>query len=252
MVIKAVLCALAVTLVATGAAAAQEPPPVAPPAAPPVSAPPPVQPPAQEVPPAVATPATVRALDDETFQRRRKQISMMEGVLVGAVREAAQDIANKMQSPETGPFLLSGALGARGFHLDGYGVFFHVEIPGVQPSLVSIQALRERGQPRQAQPANTSTGASTGASSLPSDADYVTVVTEALIDAMVSYSMPLELQPDEWFTVAAGDGDAPLMPGMLLRRATVLLRVRGGDITEFTAKRMTIAEIRKRVDVRKF
>lgn len=267
---------LVLSVVTLSSSAAQEQPPVPPPTPPP-SAPPATQPPAgtppgavtagEQPPPAKAplpsvagtTPlvsSVAQPLDAETMRRRRDQISIMEGVLARAVRNAAQQIATEMQTPETGPFLLSGSLGARGFILDGYGVFFHVEIPGVQPSLISpavLQALQERlGRARPAQPEAASTSTVSPYSNQPGNAVYVERVKDALVKAMIEYSKPLELRPDEWFTVAAGDGDEPLMPAVLAEQSMMVLRIRGGDIAEYMAGRLTLDDVRKKVEVRKF
>ncbi len=266
---RSLICALVVSVVTTtAAAAAQEPPPVPPPV-PPVTAPPstppqseppatPPQPaaPAAQIPPPAAAPPAPKPLDEAAIRQRRAEIKNMEGVLASAVRNAAQEIATELQTPDTGYFLLSGSLTARGFNLDDYGVFFHVEIPGVQPSLISpavLQALQERlGRPRPAQPEAASSGSQPATSQTNSDAAYVERVKNALMRAMIQYSKPLGLRADEWLTVAAGDGDEPFMPAVLTERAIMVLRIRGRDINEYLAERMTLDEVLKRVEVRKF
>lgn len=249
---KVLSCALALIVATVAAGAAQEPPPVAPPQ----STPPPAAPAAQDPPPAV-TPAPVlpEPLDETTFRRRRREIRNMEGVLERAVRSAAEEIASELETPETGKFQMSGSLGARGFILDGYGVFFHVVIPGVQPTFISptvLQALRERlARPRQAQPEVASSGNPTA--DVPNaDAEYVARVKDSLMRAMIQYSKPLELRPEEWLTVAAGDGDEPMMPAVLAQQAFMLLRIRGRDIAEYMAGRLSLDDVLKKVEVRKF
>jgi hypothetical protein len=251
-VTKVLSCALALIVATVAAGAAQEPPPVAPPQ----STPPPAAPAAQDPPPAV-TPAPVlpEPLDETTFRRRRREIRNMEGVLERAVRSAAEEIASELETPETGKFQMSGSLGARGFILDGYGVFFHVVIPGVQPTFISptvLQALRERlARPRQAQPEVASSGNPTA--DVPNaDAEYVARVKDSLMRAMIQYSKPLELRPEEWLTVAAGDGDEPMMPAVLAQQAFMLLRIRGRDIAEYMAGRLSLDDVLKKVEVRKF
>jgi hypothetical protein len=251
-VTRVLSCALALIVATVASAAAQEPPSVAPPQ----STPPPAAPAAQDPLPAV-TPAPVlpQPLDDATFSRRRREIKNMEGVLERAVRSAAEEIAKELETPETGKFQMSGSLGARGFILDGYGVFFHVVIPGVQPMFLSptvLQALRERlARPRAARPENASSGAATP-DPPNADAEYVSRVKDSLMRAMIQYSKPLELRPEEWLTVAAGDGDEPLMPAVLSEQAVMLLRVRGRDIAEYMAGRLSLDDVLKRVEVRKF
>jgi hypothetical protein len=84
------------------------------------------------------------------------------------------------------------------------------------------------------------------------DLAYEIEVREALIGAMLEYGGPLPLGPDEWLTVAARDSQSIIIPGDMAEVVTVTMRVKGSDLAEFKAGRMTAAEIRKRVDVREF
>jgi hypothetical protein len=210
--------------------------------------------PAAAASPAAAAP--IPTLDAATIKQRRTEIQNMEGVLASAVRAAAKEIALELQTPDTGPFILSGAHGARGFHLDGYGVFFHVEIPGVAPSLISpavLAALEDRlNRQRQARPEAAAAGDPTPGAPANRDAVYVERVKNALMRAMIQYSKPLALRPDEWLTVAASDGDEPLMPAVLTEQAVMILRIRGRDINDYLAERVSLDEVLKRVEVRKF
>ncbi len=84
-------------------------------------------------------------------QRRRNEIIVMEGVLVQAVRLGAQDVSAEMEKFEpAGVTALNGTPRARGFVLDGYGVFFDVEIPNLNQSLVwsvmTVQRDRQVGR----------------------------------------------------------------------------------------------------------
>ncbi len=262
---RSVFGALILSIATTTAAGAAQDPPVPPPV-PAVTAPPAPTPqsgppatPVQSLPPAApaATPPqapVLLPLDEATVKQRRAEIKNMEGVFTSAVRNAAQEIASQMQTPETGPFQLTGSLIARGFILDGYGVFFHVEIPGVQPTVISppsLEALR-KALPRLAQPETASSGGASPAAPVNSDAVYVERVKNALMRAMIQYSKPLALRPDEWLTVAAGDGDEPFLPAVLTEQAVMVLRIRGRDIAEYLAERLTLDEVLKRVEVRKF
>ena len=83
-------------------------------------------------------------------QRRRNQIRLMEGVLVQAVRLGAEEVSTVMERFEpAGVTVLSGVPRARGFVLDGYGVFFDVEIPDMNQSLIwsmmNVQRDRQVG-----------------------------------------------------------------------------------------------------------
>lgn len=243
-------------------------------------------------------------------QRRRDQIQMMESVLTRAVRQGAEQLGRKLQSNNPSVILFTGDARARGFLLDGYGVFFDVEIPALRKSVMwtmrmldrdvgmtsALDALRRvveslpesparlqaeqafkrielevgpmpplAGQPGVAAPAALQRGMAAAASAAPApgapaapsdeqdpDVAYTESVKRALIDAMLDYSEPMDLQPDEWLTVAARDSEGPMMPGQVDDAMTILLRVKGSDLAAFAADRSRREEVRKRVEVRVF
>lgn len=74
--------------------------------------------------------------------RRREHVQMMEGVLSRAVRSGAEQVSRHMQRGNPAVTLFTGQARARGFILDGYGVFFDVEVPTLIESVVwSMQTL---------------------------------------------------------------------------------------------------------------
>jgi hypothetical protein len=83
---------------------------------------------------------------------------------------------------------------------------------------------------------------------------YEKEVIAALIDAMLDYSAPIGVGPDEWLTVAARDNEHRdrLMPGDSYDLMTIVLRIKGSDLTAFRTERITRDEARKRVEVREF
>lgn len=250
MLRRVVLVALGLMAAGGSTAAAQEPPATPPPA--PMPVPISVREGLPVVLPTVAS-GPVAVLSENTIRERRKHIFMMEGMFVGAVRGAAQDIADRMPNEFGGLPMLTGSLTARGFMLEGYGVFFAVEIPGVVPSVASLQAMRQRTESRPGEPQALRTADSAALNpAMNADAQYVDLVKNALVDAMVDYSKPLGLQQDEWLTVAAADGDEPMNPAYLAQRSTLVLRVRGSDIVDYLAGRLTKDAVRKKVEVRKF
>ncbi len=86
--------------------------------------------PAPPTPGAEVSSATVlppRAKDPAA--RTRYLVRTMEGVLERAVQHAAQSMNRRLQTVSPDLVQLSGAARARGFRLDGYGVFFDVEVP---------------------------------------------------------------------------------------------------------------------------
>ena len=258
----------------------------------------------QSAPPAAGTP-----------QGRRHTIRMMEAVLSQAVRGGAEHLAEQLGSGNPNVSFFTGQARARGFMLEGYGVFFHVEIPEMQGSLVmsvttlerdlavsgTLESLRravdsfpdgaskmqaedalKRLQVQIAplpqltpqasgpsasqsvsQPASGVIRAATDAPvvdpvpavPLPSLRDpkaaYRDAIKSALIDAMLDYSRGMNIQPDEWLSVAANRGDTA-MPDEIVTSTTLVLRIKGSDLAIYESDRSQKDEIRKRVEVREF
>jgi hypothetical protein len=97
---------------------------------------------AQEVPP--AAPAQVQtvpgmpaapAVSPSPAQRRR-DVKIMEGILANAVKAGAEDLSRRMQIAEPGSLFVTGTARARGIALDGYGVFFDVDVPMMRQSVL--------------------------------------------------------------------------------------------------------------------
>ncbi|HMC78312.1 MAG TPA: hypothetical protein VKH34_14290 [Vicinamibacterales bacterium] len=77
----------------------------------------------------------------------REDIRAMEALLTNALQKGAQDLALRMQVNDPGSRFVTGTGRARGFALDGYGVFFDVDVPGMKQSLVwSAELLRQMQQ----------------------------------------------------------------------------------------------------------
>jgi hypothetical protein len=252
---------------------------------------------------------------------RRDDIRVMESVLMNALQKGAQDLVRVMQVNEPGSLFVTGAGRARGFVLDGYGIFFDVDVPGMRQSVVWSATMRQQAQEREnlrqfierSRPNSperqlaemtlrrlegrtqgqgggaTATSAVTqpppgevaatnvtdtptvpapksGAPTSPATAPvaplpapavdpnelYTDAVKTALIDAMLKYSAFLKIGADEWLTVAARDSDGPLMSGQIDDSSTIMLRIKGSDLSAFQAGKLTREEVRKRVDVKEF
>lgn len=84
---------------------------------------------------------------------------------------------------------------------------------------------------------------------------YTESVKRALVDAMIEYSLPMAIGPDEFLTVGARDNMqrdslAPFDPYEEV--VTILLRIKGSDLAEYRAGRIDRDEVRRRVQLREF
>lgn len=274
------------------AIAPQSAPPAAPPPVP-QSAPAAAAPPA--VTPSAATPSAATAPESQSVEarasarHRRDEMGVMEGVLAAAVRLGANQIAREMQSAGPGPSILIGQPRARGFILEGYGIFFNVEIPTLQTSVVwsmqqlqrdqqvtgqSLDALRSlvetlpdpdarrqyqtalKRLEQQVGPLPPRSGDAAGSNLLAEadepDARYTKAVISSCLDAMLEHSKPMNLSADEWLTVALSGNDTTLASNQLYEATTVVLRVKGSDLADYLAGRLTREQVRAKVEVREF
>lgn len=272
----------------------------------------------------VATGASAQQPSQDPGQARY-DLFTMEGVLERAVAHGADRLVRQVRSLMPDMLLMSGAAQARGFRLDGYGVFFDVEVPVLRRSVAwslrtmmdgngmaattalqqfrahveslqdprlkadlqqalkrielqvgPVQSPRPRSGPAPAvaqrgtvtaleveEPPAAMTAAPPPAPQLtPADEALLTNPSEvyekeviaALIDAMLDYSAPIGVGPDEWLTVAARDNEHRdrLMPGDSYDLMTIVLRIKGSDLAAFRTERITRDEARKRVEVREF
>ncbi len=261
---------------------------------------------------ASVAPAFAQAPPPKAPDKRRYDMKVMEGALVGAVRHGAEVLGAQLKPYNPNLVLLTGMARARGFLLDGYGAFFDVEIPALRESVawsirtmameadpylvqwlaglrrsvaeVPDAAARKRLEQNIAQiedQLHASDVPAPAPAARPSDARrvssagvrqeavapaataapvppvlkdpaalYTETVKNALIDAMLDYSGPMGIGPDEWLTIAARDAEGPLGPGDLYDAVTIVLRIKGSDLAAFRADRITRDEARKRVEVR--
>ena len=77
--------------------------------------------------------------------RVRFQIAAMEGVLERAVQLGARQLSQQVQTVSPDMLVIAGAARAKGFLLDGYGVFFNVDVPALRRSLA--WSFRQLGRP---------------------------------------------------------------------------------------------------------
>lgn len=79
--------------------------------------------------------AAAVAAQTQRLREGRYQLGQMERVLEGAVEHGATVIRDRLQSVMPAEMLLTENARARGFRLDGYGVFFDVEVPDLGGTL---------------------------------------------------------------------------------------------------------------------
>ena len=218
------------------------------------------------VPAAVGAQTTIRPSPEQ--RTRQDKISIMEGTLERSVGVAARQVAKGVRSVDSSASLMFGDPRAKGFPLDGHGVFFYVEVPTLDLSVMLnveqiLQQRAEQQQPRgDPQPVNnevrreSKAEAPSAAESLANIAaegqKYRATVRLALIDAMLDSSKNLELGPEEWLTIAARNSEYALSRNEIMNLTTTILRVKGSDLADFLAGRLTKDEARQKVEVREF
>ena len=86
---------------------------------------------------ALATSAAAQPAAAPTAQEQlRHQIYLMEGVLGRAVTSGAARLNAQFRALLPDMVVVAGEANARGFNLDGYGVFFDVEVPVLRQSMM--------------------------------------------------------------------------------------------------------------------
>ena len=219
-------------------------------------------------------------------QPLRKQVVLMEGLLARAGMVAADTIGRRLQQVEPALNVIIGQSRARGFIMDGYGIFFHVEVPALSGTVIWTQQLMQRElqignaltnikravtdmpegpsrqQAMQAMALLTRTTgpvkeAEVAAANVSSPAidptwdpneDYKQEVKRELIDAILNHSLPLNIGPDQWLEVGAHMSENPQSQ----RGTTLMIRVKGSDLAIFAADPARREEIRNKVEVRAF
>lgn len=251
--------ALVVALVACSPAAAQDAP---------------------STPPAAPQAAQAR----DSALRARYQLRVMEGVLENAVQHGIRTVAAEMRLVSPDVIFFGSPSRARGFRLDGYGVFFDVDVPTLRPSVTwsvrqlaqitpemsrALQSLRrvvasagDAGAKREAELAlrlvETQVGPLDAPETTASDearrgqgamddpaAAYEREVMRALSEAVLDYGNTLSLRPDDWLGVAARANDAGL--GSQADAVTVLIRIRGRDLEDLRTGAIDRDEARRRI-----
>jgi hypothetical protein len=150
---------------------------------------------------AVATTAGAQTPAAPTAQDQlRHQIYLMEGMLARAVTSGAARLNAQFRAVMPDMVVVAGDSNARGFHLDGYGVFFDVEVPVLRQSMMwSLRTMLDQDQQ----------GASEALASLRSLVATTTGPDRAVAEEAIR-RLELQLRP---FTTARRGG-APETPGL--------------------------------------
>jgi hypothetical protein len=203
----------------------------------------------------VAPPPAPASMTPDEF---RDNINIMEGLLAAAVANGAR----KIQAANPGVSLVAtGNPRARGFVLDGYGLFFDVEIPELSGSVeLTMQLLQKEMQKqfddraKRDDPARrTSSAQSVAALDDPDPNEaYREAVITSIVGAMLDYSKSLNVQPNEWLTVGLRSSELPNMQVGIRDSRTVILRLKGNDLADYLASRVSKSDAIKRVDKRVF
>lgn len=94
--------------------------------------------------PAASTAPASGAIPREKLQRIY-HIRQIEGMLTNAVKAGAASLANQLKLSEPNSLFVTGTARTRGFELEGYGVFFDVDVPTMMQSVLwSTQVLQQQ------------------------------------------------------------------------------------------------------------
>jgi hypothetical protein len=221
----------------------------------------------------MAVPAALGAQTNQPVtaaqEHRQDEMTVLEGTLTSSVSLAAKKVAVQVQSNTPSATLFTGQARAKGFLLEGYGVFFSVEIPALDLSvMLTVETLERNANRRNRLPQITDLPQVSSRQEIESGRSVQDVVESvmttdprqkyrdavklALMDAMLDHSKNLELGPDESLTIAARGSEAGLLPNEIFQLPTVILRVKGADLADYLAGRLTKDEARQKVEVRQF
>ena len=77
---------------------------------------------------------------------------------------------------------------------------------------------------------------------------YLTALRGELTDTMISYGPTLAVAADHWVSVSARDGRGQVDPRVRNTQRTLKLRLRGRDLEALSAGRLSVEEVRRRVE----
>jgi hypothetical protein len=124
---------------------------------------------------------------------------------------------------------------------------------GTSPSLLNVQQVARPDVGAPAVAPDAAGGRSADRSEANPQEAYRADVKDALMEAMLDYSRGLEIGATEWLTIAArgSDNRPPLSPADSEAR-TMIIRVRGADLTAFLGGQISREDAMKRMEIREF
>ena len=229
-----------------------------------------------------AQPSSEVAAGRAESSQLRYQLRVVERVFEEAVEHSARNFASSMEEATPGAARLMGNTGAHGFRLDGYGLFFDVQIPVLRRSLSwvfrhlnrgpselgpALQSLRQhmrsfdnvdvRDSLEEALRSIESLVGHPSPPPPPPDVDprevYAMEIRDALANAMLDYTDSLPLAANEWLTVATtSSGNRADSPTDLPRGLGLMLRVPGRVLIALRQGEMARSEALNRIEYSEF
>ncbi len=229
-----------------------------------------------------AQPSSEVAAGRAESSQLRYQLRVVERAFEEAVEHSARNFASSMEEATPGAARFMGNTGAHGFRLDGYGLFFDVQIPVLRRSLSwvfrhlnrgpselgpALQSLRQhmrsfdnvdvRDSLEEALRSIESLVGHPSPPPPPPDVDprevYAMEIRDALANAMLDYTDSLPLAANEWLTVATtSSGNRADSPTDLPRGLGLMLRVPGRVLIALRQGEMARSEALNRIEYSEF
>ena len=181
-----------------------------------------------------AQPSSEVAAGRAESSQLRYQLRVMERVFEEAVAHSARNFASSMEEATPGAARFMGNTGAHGFRLNGYGLFFDVQIPVLRRSLSWVFRHLNRG-PSELGPALQSLRQHMRSFD---NVDVRDSLEEALrsIESLVGHPSPPPPPPDVAPREVYAPTDLPRGLGLMLRvPGWVLIALRQGEMARSEA-----------------